>query len=135
MVDWIGKTLGKVQVELLLARGGMAEVYLGTHTTLRRPVAIKLLRNQYMDDPDLLDRFQREARAVASLRHPNIVQVFDFDTFDNQPYIVMEYVPGVTLSAYLQALHKRNGRLELPDISNLLDLLAGALEYAHESGI
>jgi serine/threonine protein kinase len=135
MVDWIGKTLGKVQVELLLARGGMAEVYLGTHTTLRRPVAVKLLRNQYMDDPDLLDRFQREARAVASLRHPNIVQVFDFDTFENQPYIVMEYVPGVTLSTYLQALHKRNGRLELPDISNLLDLLAGALEYAHQSGI
>ena len=135
MTDWIGNTLGKVRIELLLARGGMAEVYIGTHTTLQRAVAIKLLRNQYLDDPDLLERFQREARVVASLRHPNIVQVFDFDIFNGQPYLVMEFVPGVSLSTYLRALHERDQYLELPQVSQLLTKTADALQYAHESGV
>src|SRR3990170_1971898 len=113
MTDWIGRTLGKVRIEMLLARGGMADVYLGMHTTLQRPVAVKILRDQYQDDPDLLERFQREARGVAMLRNPNIVQVFDFDTVDNQPYLVMEYVPGITLSAFLRDLHQHDKRLEL----------------------
>ncbi|MDQ2692981.1 MAG: serine/threonine protein kinase, partial [Chloroflexota bacterium] len=78
MMDWIGKTLGKVYIESLLARGGMAEVYLGTHTTLQRKVAVKLLRPYQTDDLHLRprERFELEARAVAGLRHPNIVQVF-----------------------------------------------------------
>ncbi len=135
MTDWIGKTLGKVHIDLLLARGGMAEVYLGTHITLQRPVAVKLLHIQYQDDPDLLDRFQQEARVVAMLRHPNIVQVYDFDTVDGHPYLVMEYISGLSLSAYLGALHARNERLELPLISRLLGAIASALQYAHESGI
>ena len=133
--DWIGKTLGKVQIELLIARGGVAEVYLGTHTTLQRPVAVKILRNQYEDDPDLLERFQREARVVAKLRHPNIVQVFDFDTIDNHPYLVMEYVAGPSLSRYLNALHAKLERVELPLVSRLLTAIASALQYAHESGV
>jgi serine/threonine protein kinase len=135
MADWIGKTLGKVRIDLLIARGGMAEVYLGVHTSLDRPVAVKLLRNQFQDDPDLLDRFQREARAVAMLRHPNIVQVFDFDTINSQPYLVMEYIPGVSLSTYLRSLHQNNEKLELPLVNRLLEALAGALQYAHETGV
>lgn len=135
MADWIGKTLGKVRIDLLLARGGMAEVYLGMHTTLQRPVAVKLLRNQYQDDPELISRFQREARAVAMLRHPNIVQVFDFDTIYGQPYLVMEYMPGVSLSTYLRSLHPNNEKLELPLVNRLLHALAGALQYAHETGV
>lgn len=135
MSDWIGKTLGKVRIELLLARGGMAEVYLGTHTTLQRSVAVKLLRNQYQDDPELLERFQREARVVANLRHPNIVQVFDFDSIQGQPYLVMEYVPGLALSAYLRSLHENSLRLEYPVVARLLTSLAEALQYAHESGV
>ena len=82
MPEWIGKTIGKVRIEKLLARGGMAEVYLGTHVTLGRPVAVKLLHSYIEEEPLLLDRFQREARVVAGLRHPNIVQIFDFDTID-----------------------------------------------------
>lgn len=135
MSDWIGKTLGKVRIELLLARGGMAEVYLGTHTTLQRSVAVKLLRNQYQDDPELLERFQREARVVANLRHPNIVQVFDFDSIQGQPYLVMEYVSGLALSAYLRSLHENSLRLEYPVVARLLTSLAEALQYAHESGV
>ncbi|HEX9389518.1 MAG TPA: protein kinase [Anaerolineales bacterium] len=137
MTNWIGKRLGRVHIESLLARGGMAEVYLGTHTTLQRKVAVKILRNYYTDDPRLrsLERFELEARAVAKLRHPNIVQVFDFDTVDDQPYLVMEYIPGPPLSKYLAALHSRGDRLGLPLISRLLTQIAGALQYAHERGV
>src|SRR5215510_11055054 len=101
MNGWIGRTLGRVRVESLIARGGMAEVYLGMHTTLDREVAVKIMRNQYEDDEDLLERFQREAKVVAKLRHQNIVQVFDYDAIDDHPYIVMEYVAGPSLSKYL----------------------------------
>ncbi|HEX2990635.1 MAG TPA: protein kinase, partial [Anaerolineales bacterium] len=135
MADWIGRTLGRVQIESLIARGGMAEVYLGTHTTLHRQVAVKILRNLLDDDPRPLERFELEARAVAQLRHPNIVQVFDFDTIDGQPYIVMEYIRGPSLSKYLSTLHARNSRLELPHISRLLTGVANALQYAHESNV
>jgi tRNA A-37 threonylcarbamoyl transferase component Bud32 len=135
MSEWIGKTLGKVHIDLMLARGGTAEVYLGTHTTLQNSVAIKMLRNQYQGDPALLERFQREAQTVARLRHPNIVQVYDFDLVDGQPYLVMEYIPGVSLATYLRILHQNNQRLELPMVDRLLTALAGALQYAHESSV
>jgi serine/threonine protein kinase len=135
MSEWLGKTLGKVQINLLLARGGMAEVYLGTHTNLQRPVAVKLLRNQYQDDPELLERFQREARVVARLRHPNIVQVFDFDTIDGQPYLVMEYIPGPSLATYLKALHAKKHRLPVDKVNKLITKLAAALKYAHGQGV
>ena len=135
MSEWLGKMLGKVRIDSLLARGGMAEVYLGEHVALQREVAVKILRNQYEDDPNLLERFQREARVVAKLRHSNIVQVFDFDSVDNRPYLVMEYIPGISLSRYLHILHGRNGRLELPIISRIITQVAHALQYAHESGV
>src|SRR5512145_1253709 len=101
MTDWIGKTLGKVRIEKLIARGGMAEVYYGLHTTLSRPVAVKVLLSFLEDDPDLKIRFEREARVLASLRHPNIVQIYDFDVADGQPYFVMEYLCGPTLADHL----------------------------------
>ena len=88
MLEWIGKTIGKVRIEKLLARGGIAEVYVGTHMTLARPMAVKLLHSYIEEEPLLIERFQREARVVAGLRHPNIVQIFDFDTVDGHPYIV-----------------------------------------------
>ena len=135
MRDWIGRTLGRVRIESLLARGGMAEVFLGTHTTLHRPVAVKILRNPLGEDRRPLERFELEARAVAKLRHPNIVQVYDFDTVEDQPYIVMEYIAGPSLSRYLSVLHADESRLELPIIARLLTGVANALQYAHESGV
>ena len=89
MPDWIGKTIGRVRIEKYLARGGMAEVYLGTHLTLDRPVAVKVLHSFIEEDSDLLARFQREAKVVAALRHNHIVQILDFHTADGHPYIVM----------------------------------------------
>lgn len=133
--NWVGKILGKVQIESLLARGGMAEVYLGTHVTLHRKVAVKILRNPSEEHSDALERFQREARVVASLRHANIVQVYDFDMVDNDPFLVMEYIQGPSLSRYLHHLHQENKRLPLPQIVRMIKGIGSALQYAHKNGI
>jgi eukaryotic-like serine/threonine-protein kinase len=135
MAEWIGKTIGKVRIEKLLARGGMAEVYLGSHLTLERPVAIKLLHSYIEEEPTLLERFHREAKVVAGLRHPNIVQIFDFDTADGHPYIVMEYLRGPTLATYLRSLHQRKKRLPFDQVAGLLKGLTDALDYAHRQGV
>lgn len=135
MTDWLGKTIGRVRIEKLLARGGMAEVYLGTHLTLERLVAIKLLQSHIEEDPDLLERFHREAKVVAGLRHSNIVQIFDFDAIDGHPYIVMEYLRGPTLATYLRGLHEKNDRIPYQQVVRLLKTLTAALDYAHEQGV
>ena len=129
--EWIGHIIGKVRVEKFLARGGMAEVYLGRHLTLDRPVAVKVMHSHIEADPDLLERFQREARVVASLRHPNIVQVLDFDTHEGHPYMVMEYLRGQSLSSYLKYLHETDQRLSYEQISRLLGGIASGIDYAH----
>ena len=135
MADWIGQTIGKVRIETYLARGGMAEVFLGTHLTLDRHVAVKFMHSHVESEPELLTRFQREAKAVAGLRHPNIVQVYDFDTHEGHPYIVMEYINGPSLATYLRGLHKNGGRLTLKQVAQLLKPLAEGLDYAHSQGI
>ncbi|HXQ32616.1 MAG TPA: serine/threonine-protein kinase, partial [Anaerolineales bacterium] len=135
MPEWLGKTIGRVRIDKLLARGGMAEVYLGSHLTLDRPVAIKLLHSYIEEDPLLLERFQREAKVVAGLRHSNIVQIFDFDTTDGHPYIVMEYLKGPTLATYLRHLHQRKKRLPSHQVARLLKGLTAALDYAHAQGV
>lgn len=135
MPDWLGKTIGKVRIDKYLARGGMAEVYLGTHLTLERPVAVKVLHGYIEENPDLLARFHREAKVVAGLRHPNIVQVYDFDALDGHPYIVMEYLKGPTLSTYLRSLHSRNGRIPHHQVARLLRGLTAALDHAHGQGV
>jgi eukaryotic-like serine/threonine-protein kinase len=133
MPDWIGKTVGKVRIEKEIAKGGMAEVYLGTHMTLDRPVAVKVMHHFVESDPDLQSRFEREAKVVAGLRHANIVQIFD--TADGHPYIVMEYLKGLTLASYLRELHKRNQRMPPAQIASLLTSIATALDYAHGKGV
>jgi len=133
--EWIGKTVGKVRIDQLLAHGGMAEVYLGTHLTLDRPVAIKVLHSYVEHESDLRERFQREAKVVAGFRHPNIVQVYDFDTIEGHPYIVMEYLDGPTLGVFLHDLHARKQRLTSEQIAEVFKGPAAALDYAHARGV
>src|SRR5512139_2856867 len=135
MTDWLGKVIGRVRIEKLLARGGMAEVYLGTHLTLERLVAIKLLQSHIEEEPGLLERFHREAKVVAGLRHSNIVQIYDFDAIDGHPYIVMEYLRGPTLATYLRGLHEQHRRIPHNQIARLLKALSSALDYAHSQGV
>ena len=135
MNGWVGQTLGKVHIDALLAKGGMAEVYIGTHTTLQREVAVKVLRNNYDEHPHALERFQREAMVVGKLRHPNIVQVFDFDMVESHPYLVMEYIKGPSLLKYLNSLHEKDRLLDFPHVIRLMNAMTAALQYAHDSGV
>jgi serine/threonine protein kinase len=107
MPEWIGKTIGNVRIDKELAKRGMAEVYLGTHLRLDRLVTVKVMHSYIEADPELQSRFEREAKVIAALRHPNIVQIFDFDTAERHPYIVMEYLRGPSLAAYLRELNRR----------------------------
>lgn len=135
MPEWIGKSIGKVRIDKLLARGGMAEVYLGTHLALDRPVAVKVLQSHIEEDAGLLERFHREAKVVAGLRHSNIVQIYDFDAIDGHPYIVMEYLRGPTLATFLRILHEQNRRIPHHQIARLFKGLTAALDYAHSQGV
>lgn len=135
MAEWIGRTLSKVIIERRLGRGGMADVYVGRHTTLNRPVAVKILHPQYTEEVTLQARFRDEAQAVASLRHPNIVQVFDFDIAGDRPYIVMELIDGLSLGEYLREQEEADRNLTPQSTARLVESLCGALDYAHARGI
>lgn len=135
MSTWSGKSLGNVVIGDLIARGGMAEVYYGKHSTLHRDVAVKIMRDHVEEDPDSRTRFAREARVVAGLDHPNIIQIFDSDLVDGRPCIVMELVPGASLGNYLKELQKREEKLSHPAIAHLLKSIASAMDYAHERNI
>jgi hypothetical protein len=132
---WIGRTLSKVRLLRRIGRGGMADVYLGEHLTLNRPVAVKILNAHFSEDPYLLTRFQTEARAVAGLRHPSILQVFDFDVVDGRPYIVMEFINGFTLDGYLEELRQQSICMQPKQVADLIRPLAAALDYAHDQGV
>lgn len=132
MADWIGRTLSNVKIEELLGRGGMADVYLGVHTTLNRPVAVKILHGHLVSDETSTARFRSEAQAVANLRHPNIVQVYDFNLVDEHPYMVMELVQGVTLGENLAQL---KDKLAPETVVRLFTTIAQALDYAHSRGV
>jgi serine/threonine protein kinase len=130
-----GQTLGKYRVMEPLGRGGMARVYRAYHPQLDRYVAIKVLRSDLVEDEEFLTRFRREARAVAALRHPNIVQVFDSDVEGEIYYIVLELLEGDTLKTRLNDYRIRGERVPLGEIVRiLLDVLDG-LAYAHGEGM
>lgn len=126
-----GKTLGKYQVLERIGVGGMAEVYRGKHERLDRQVAIKILHPALTEETEFVSRFEREARLVANLRHPNIVQMYDFDSQDDQVFMVMEYIPGVTLKQRLQTLKTDGVFMCLDEVSGILKQISSALDYAH----
>ena len=134
MADWAGKTLGKVHINDLIARGGMAEVYTGTHESFGR-VAVKVMRGLLERDSDQLARFQREAEVIEDLRHQNIVQMLEYAVVDESPYLVMEYIPGPSLASYLKKLHDDKQHLPIGIVAQILNSMASALDYAHLKGI
>jgi tRNA A-37 threonylcarbamoyl transferase component Bud32 len=134
MADWAGKTLGKVHIDDLIARGGMAEVYTGTHESFGR-VAVKVMRGLLERDTDQLARFQREAEVIEDLRHQNIVQMLEYAVVDESPYLVMEYIPGPSLASYLKKLQDNKQRLPIGIVAQILRSMASALDYAHLKGI
>ncbi|NNJ10402.1 protein kinase [Chloroflexales bacterium ZM16-3] len=133
--DLSGRTLGRYHVLERLGRGGMAEVYRAYQPSLDRYVAIKVIYPHLASDPALLERFGREARAVAALHHPNIVQVHDFDAQAGTAFMAMEFISGPTLKAAIQSLHRRGVLLPLPLVGQIIGQLADALGYAHEQRV
>ncbi|MBI5031002.1 MAG: tetratricopeptide repeat protein [Chloroflexi bacterium] len=127
-------SFGKYIVVKPLGRGGMAEVHLARDPLLDRNVAIKVIYPHLANDPDFGERFRREAKLVASLRHNHIVQVYDFDVQNDQPYMVMEYLDGGSLKTRLEALRATGQTLPLAETARILDAIASALDYAHAHG-
>lgn len=130
-----GQNLGKYRILEPLGRGGMAQVYKAYHPQLDRFVAIKILRSDLVGEVEFLARFRREARAVAALRHPHIVQIYDFDAQDDLYYMVMELLEGDTLKAYLNAMRVRGERLPLGETVRIFSDVLDGLSYAHGEGI
>jgi serine/threonine protein kinase len=128
----IGQTLGgRYRLIELLGSGGMATIYRATDTQLGRDVALKLLRPEYLRDPDFASRFRSEAQAAASLSHPNVVTVYDFGEDPSGPYIVMELVDGEDLATIL----RRSGALPPRQSARIGAGVAQALAAAHARGI
>jgi eukaryotic-like serine/threonine-protein kinase len=134
--SWIGRSLnGRYQIEALLGQGGMSAVYKATDPNLKRTVAVKLIHAHLSTDPHFIQRFEEEATAVASLRHPNIVQVYDFSSDDGTYYMVLEFVAGETLQQRLKQLNNQGRKLGLEDAIKYTLNICDALAYAHQRGI
>lgn len=121
---------GRYRIDDLLGRGGMATVWRGQDLHLDRPVAIKLLERATLTDPTLLDRFGREARAVARLAHPNVVAVYDFGTDHDDPYLIIELVDGQSLAALLAA-----GPLPAERAVSIAAQICDGLAATHAAGV
>jgi predicted Ser/Thr protein kinase len=123
---------GRFRIEREIGTGGMGAVYLATHLDLERPVAVKIIRREFAGDADVADRFLREARTMAKLRHPNAAMIFDAGNLpDGRHFIVMEFVEGETLS---QAL-AREGRFSFSKAVGIATQICDVLEEAHRIGI
>jgi serine/threonine-protein kinase len=128
--EFLWGTLGPYQIQGKVGKGGMATVYRAYHPGLDRVVAIKVMLEEFANDPGFLARFDREAKIVARLQHPHILPIFDYGEQDGIPYLVMPYITGGTLKDII--VHKT---LSLDEITHLFLQIADALDYAHQQGI
>ena len=127
-----GEVRGTYRVVRLIGRGGMGVVYEVTHARLHGRYALKLMNPEFAADQAALSRFRREAQVTSSLRHPNIVQVIDFDqTEDGREFLAMEFLDGPTMADHLDA----HGPLPLPHAIAIIRQIADALEAAHKAGV
>jgi tRNA A-37 threonylcarbamoyl transferase component Bud32 len=126
-------TIGKFEIQVRLSRGGMADVYrccLRGIGGFEKVVVVKRIRAERASDPDFVNMFLDEARLAANLDHPNIVQVFEIDEANGNPYIAMEYVKGPTMAALVRQAHQRE-RLEIGHVCKVLAGVCAGLHYAH----
>ena len=128
--DLVGRSIGSYRVLSLLGVGGMGEVYLAADTKLGRNVAIKVLPAALTADPERRARFEREARVLASFRHPNIGAIHGLEEFDGRQALILEYVKGETLEERV-----RKGPLPMGEAMAIAQQIAEAIDTAHEHGI
>jgi serine/threonine protein kinase/ligand-binding sensor domain-containing protein len=131
MSNLIGQALGPYRILEQIGRGGMATVYKAYHPAMDRHVAVKVLPAHFMQDPNFVVRFEREARTIARLEHPHILPVHDYgEAPEGTTYLVMRYIEAGTLSSRL-----KQGPLPLTEVLNLFSQIGDALAYAHEQGV
>ncbi|MCB1009858.1 MAG: serine/threonine protein kinase, partial [Acidobacteria bacterium] len=128
--DLTGRSLASYRVTAKIGEGGMGEVWRATDTRLEREVAIKVLPEAFVADPERLARFEREAKLLAQLHHPHIASIFGLEEADGVRGLVMELVEGPTLAERLE-----RGALPLEESLGIARQIAEALEEAHEKGI
>ena len=122
--------IGPYVIQKELGRGGMASVFLAHDTRFERDVAVKILPQHFLHDPNFRLRFEREAKTIAALEHPAIVPVHDFGEVNGQPYLVMRYMPGGTLTQHAAA-----GHFTLEKARPIVNKIASALDFAHQRGV
>ena len=128
----VGKVIGTWKLVARLGAGGMGEVYLAEHQTIGRKAAVKVLHPEYAAQPTVVERFFNEARAANKVKHPSIIEVWDYGQApDVGAYFVMEFLEGESLQHRLDARHK----LAAPDVASLLSRVAAAVGAAHKAGI
>jgi serine/threonine protein kinase/tetratricopeptide (TPR) repeat protein len=126
----VGRTVGSYRIEAKIGAGGMGEVYRAHDAKLDRPVALKMLPSELSSDPNRLQRFRGEARAVSLLNHPHILVIHDFGELDGRPFIVTEFIEGETLRTHLAG-----GPIGVADAVGIATQIASALAAAHARGI
>lgn len=126
----IGESVGQYKITKHLGSGGMGDVYLATDSKLERRVALKFLPQRFAKDADALQRFEREAKALAALNHPNIVTVYDVGEHNGMPYIAMEYLEGQSIKELVAA-----GNLSVEDSLDITAQIAEGLAEAHNAHI
>lgn len=130
MINLVGQQLGQYRIIALLGEGGMAAVYRARQETVKRDVAIKVIKTNLVDMEDLVKRFEREAQTVATLSHAHIVKIFDYGRDKNILFIVMELLTGGSVSDVI-----KRGPMDPKLVSGILDQVASALDYAHRKGV
>ncbi len=130
MSDLIGQRLGQYEILAVLGRGGMAVVYRARQESMKRDVAVKVIKTNLAQVGDFLDRFSREAQMVALLSHPHILKVFDYGQQGDQVFLVMELLTGGSLAGMI-----KQGPLPLAIAARALDQIGSALDHAHRRGI
>ncbi|MFN8457334.1 MAG: protein kinase [Anaerolineae bacterium] len=131
----IGTKLGSHEIIAAIGQGGMARIYKGFHAELHRYTAIKVVHWGLQEDPEFTERFRREAQAIAILRHPNIVQIFDFGQHSSGYYMVMEFIEGSDLAVILRQHRERKELFPRDKTIRVIRDVAAALDYAHSRGV
>jgi serine/threonine protein kinase len=132
---FIGKQFDEYQIDSLLGQGNMANIYLASDIRLGRKAAIKVISRGFQKDEEYIVRFEREARAIAQLSHPHIVQLYRYGEVDGVLYMAMQYIEGASLAVVLESYKKDGAYIETHEASRIVREIGGALDYSHELGV